>query len=74
MEDPEQRWDLVSRQPGQRLQLVDDLMDVSRIAHGKVRICKVSAKLEPLLGQAVEAVRPLLNNAATYHDDGGRTL
>ena len=41
--------------------LVDDLMDVSRIAHGKVRIQRVPVDLDPLISQAIEAVQPLLN-------------
>lgn len=60
-EAPEQLWDVVSRQTSQMLHLVDDLMDVSRIAHGKVRIQKVPVDLGPLVSQAIEAVQPLLN-------------
>lgn len=59
--DPEPWWDVISRQTMQILHLVDDLMDVSRIAHGKIRIQKVLVDLRPLISQAVEAVQPLLN-------------
>ena len=59
--DPEQMWDIISRQTLQMLHLVDDLMDVSRIAHGKVRVEKVPVDLHPLISQAIEAVQPLLN-------------
>lgn len=61
IEDPKQLWDIISRQTLQMLHLVNDLMDVSRIAHGKVRIQKVPVDLDPLIRQAIEAVQPLLN-------------
>ncbi len=53
--------DIISRQTMQMLQLVNDLMDVSRIAHGKVSIRKVPVELRPLISQAIEAVQPLLH-------------
>lgn len=59
--DPEQVCDVISRQTLQMLHLVDDLMDVSRIAHGKVRIQKIPVVLNPLIRQAIEAVQPILN-------------
>lgn len=61
IDGPKYLWDIISRQTLQMLQLVDDLMDVSRIAHGKVRIQKVPVDLKPLISQAIEAVQPLLN-------------
>ena len=60
LDEPEQIWDIISRQTRQMLHLVDDLMDVSRIAHGKVRIQKINVDLEPMIRQAIEAVKPLL--------------
>ena len=41
--------------------LVEDLLDASRIAHGKVRIQKEPVELDQIVGQAVETCRPLLN-------------
>lgn len=40
--------------------LIDDLLDVSRINHGKIRIKKQVLDPGPILGQAVEAVSPLI--------------
>lgn len=60
LETPEELWDIIRRQTKQMLHLVDDLMDVSRIAHAKVRIEKTQVDLEPLISQAIEAVQPLL--------------
>ena len=59
--DAKQLWDAISRQTSQMLHLVDDLMDVSRIAHGKVRIQQVPVDLGSLIRQAIEAVQPLLS-------------
>jgi len=59
----DQQWvcDIVSRQTQQLLHLVEDLMDVSRLAHGKVGIRKMPVELSDLVSQAIEAVQPLLN-------------
>ncbi len=53
--DPEQWCDIISRQTLQILYLVEDLLDVSRIAHGKVRIQRVPVDLDVLISQAIEA-------------------
>jgi protein-histidine pros-kinase len=60
-EEPEHLLDIISRQTLQMLHLVDDLMDVSRIAHGKIRIQKMPVDLACFIRQAIEAVQPLLN-------------
>lgn len=60
-DDCEQLWDIIKRQSEQMLHLIEDLLDVSRIAHGKVRIEKVQVDLERLIRQAIEAVQPLLS-------------
>jgi PAS domain S-box-containing protein len=59
--DPEWVCDVISRQTEQVVHLVEDLMDVSRLAHGKVSLRKVPVELSQLINQAIEAVRPLLN-------------
>lgn len=61
IDGPKHLWDIISQQTSQMLHLVDDLMDVSRIAHGKVRIQKISVDLNPLIRQAIEASQPLLS-------------
>jgi signal transduction histidine kinase len=40
--------------------LVEDLLDVCRIAHGKVRIHKEPVELDEIVSQAVESCQPLL--------------
>jgi signal transduction histidine kinase len=60
-EDIEQLWSIIRRQTNQMLHLVEDLMDVSRIAHAKVRVQKIQVDLEPLISQAIEAVQPLFS-------------
>jgi len=59
----DQEWicDVVSRQTEQVLHLVEDLMDVSRLAHGKVSLRKMPVELSHLISQAIETVQPLLN-------------
>ncbi len=52
--------DLVQRQVKQLSRLIDDLLDVSRITSGKIRLRKEFVDLGPILDQAVESVRPLL--------------
>jgi PAS domain S-box-containing protein len=59
--DHEWVCDVISRQTEQVLHLVDDLMDVSRLAHGKVSLRKMPVELSQLISQAIEAVQPLLN-------------
>lgn len=59
--DPDPMWNIISRQTEQMLQLVNDLLDASRIAHGQVSIRRVSVELGPLIQQAIEAVQPLLS-------------
>ena len=48
---------MLERQVGQVSRLVDDLLDVSRIARGKLELRKERVELAPIIQQAVEAVR-----------------
>jgi PAS domain S-box-containing protein len=50
--------DLISRQANHLARLVDDLLDVSRITRGKVRLQPVTVDLNHLVRQATEAMRP----------------
>jgi PAS domain S-box-containing protein len=50
--------DVIGRQARHMARLVDDLLDVSRISRGKVRLEKRRAALAAVLGSAVEAARP----------------
>jgi GAF domain-containing protein len=51
--------EIIERQVGQMVRLVDDLLDVSRISRGKIELRKGLVELVSVVRQAVEAVRPL---------------
>lgn len=53
----EQTMKLVSRQAAQLTRLVDDLIDVSRIATGKIELQKQTVNLAEVLADAVDATR-----------------
>ena len=57
------RWahGVIDRQLAHLVRLVDDLLDVSRITLGKIRLSVEPTELETVIGQAVEAVRPLID-------------
>jgi len=60
---PNLQWarDVIGRQADHMAHLVEDLLDASRIAHGKVRIQKEPVELGQIVGQAVETCQPLLS-------------
>ncbi len=51
---------VIERQARHLVRLVDDLLDVARIAQGKVVLQRERVELAPLVTQAVETVSPLL--------------
>ncbi|HEY1785197.1 MAG TPA: HAMP domain-containing sensor histidine kinase, partial [Pirellulales bacterium] len=53
---------IMSRQVRQMVRLIDDLLDVARIKHGQVRLRRATVQLGPLIVDAVEAARPLLDH------------
>jgi signal transduction histidine kinase/ActR/RegA family two-component response regulator len=55
-----QAGDVMERQLQQMVRLVDDLLDVSRITTGKLRLKKKQTTLSNVVSNAVEAVRPFL--------------
>jgi PAS domain S-box-containing protein len=59
--DPKQHWarEVLQRQVGQLTRLVDDLLDVSRITRGKIRIKREVLDLREIVDQAVEISYPL---------------
>jgi PAS domain S-box-containing protein len=61
--EPRVQWarDTIERHVSHLAQLVDDLLDVSRIAWGKIRLQRDLVDLEALVEQALESARPLLN-------------
>ncbi|MES2305812.1 MAG: response regulator [Gemmatimonadota bacterium] len=74
--DPESVWcrEVLNRQSAQLIRLVDDLLDVSRITHGKIKLKPVRLELAEVLEQAIEASQPLIDAhrhtlAVTLGDD-----
>ena len=54
--------DLIGRQAAQLTRLVDDLLDVSRITRGKIRLSVQNIDLAHVVRQAVETSRPLIDS------------
>jgi len=52
---------VVDRQTAQLARLVDDLLEVSRITSGKIRLRKQMIDVAPFLRQAADVVRPLIS-------------
>lgn len=66
--DPEIAWsrDVIERQTGQLSRLIDDLLDIARIASGKLLVRKERVPLERAIDMALETSRPHIN-AADHH-------
>lgn len=58
--------EMMERQVGQMVRLVDDLLDVSRISRGKIELRKDQVELASVVHHAVEACRPDMESAT--HD------
>ncbi len=67
-EDPiiEQAGNIINRQVVQMVRLVDDLLDISRITKGKLRLTKEKVELRVVANRAAESARPLMD--ARKHD------
>jgi PAS domain S-box-containing protein len=53
---------LIERQVKQLIRLVDDLLDVSRITQGKLRLVRERLDVTQVVGEAVETSRPLIES------------
>jgi PAS domain S-box-containing protein len=62
----EQAGDIINRQVMQMVRLVDDLLDISRITKGKLRLTKEKVELRLVANRAAETARPLMD--ARKHD------
>jgi CheY-like chemotaxis protein len=51
--------DVLERQVGQMVRLVDDLLDAARISRGKIDLRRERVELSPIVDHVVEAVRPI---------------
>ncbi len=60
-EDDLQIREMMERQLGQMVRLVDDLLDVSRITRNKLELRREHVSLKDVLQNAVETSRPLIN-------------
>jgi PAS domain S-box-containing protein len=62
-DDPilQQAGKIIERQVRQMVRLVDDLLDISRITKGKLRLSKERVELRVIANLAAESVRPLLD-------------
>jgi signal transduction histidine kinase len=58
-----QVWEMMDRQVSHMVRLVDDLMEVSRITRGKIRLQKAPLDLADAVATAVETSRPLVEAA-----------
>ncbi|WP_438021853.1 GAF domain-containing protein [Sorangium sp. So ce233] len=56
--------DMMERQVGHMVRMVDDLLDVSRITRGKVELRRERVDLRSVLNGALETSRPLIEAAA----------
>jgi PAS domain S-box-containing protein len=63
--DPELSWsrEVIERQVDQMSRLIDDLLDIARIAAGKLLIRKERLPLERAIDMALETSRPYINAA-----------
>ena len=56
-------FEMMERQVGQMVRLVDDLLDVSRISRGKIELRRERVELTSVVYHAVEACRPAMEGA-----------
>jgi signal transduction histidine kinase/DNA-binding response OmpR family regulator len=63
VQDPTVRWarDLIDVQVQHMVRLVEDLLDISRIEHGRVTLRRERLALDTVIGRAVDASRPHLD-------------
>lgn len=60
---PQLGWcvDVIERQANQLTRLVDDLLDVSRVSQGKIKLRRVPVEIASVVNAAVEMSRPLID-------------
>jgi len=56
----EQAGNIIDRQVGQMVRLVDDLLDITRITKGKLRLTREQVELRVVVNRAAETVRPFM--------------
>jgi signal transduction histidine kinase/DNA-binding response OmpR family regulator len=70
LDQPELHWarDIIERQVKHMTRLVDDLLDISRITRGKIRLQREPVEIGAVVALAVEASRPAIE-ARHHHFD-----
>lgn len=68
LEDSKLRWarEVIDRQTAHLSRLVDDLLDVSRISRGTIKLNKELLTLQTILDRSIEAAQPMI--AARRHE------
>lgn len=63
-DDADMKWttDVIERQVNQMVRLIDDLLDVSRITSGKIRLKRQVMDLTQVVNHAIEASQPLIDS------------
>ena len=63
VDEPRVHWarDVIERQVAHLARLVDELLDISRIARGKINLTKAHVELSELMRQACEAAQPAMS-------------
>lgn len=63
VDEPRVQWarDVIERQVAHLARLVDELLDISRIARGKINLKTARVELSELVRQACEAAQPLMS-------------
>ena len=59
-EEPAVALEMMERQVGHMVRLIDDLMEISRISLGKIELRKEIVELSAIVKHALEAARPSL--------------
>ncbi len=61
LETREQALEMMERQLGQLVRLIDDLLDISRISRNKLELRRARIRLASVVENAVETARPLID-------------
>ncbi len=62
LDNPKLKWsrDVIDRQALHLTRLVDDLLDISRITRGTIRLAQEPVRSETIIARAVEALQPMI--------------
>jgi signal transduction histidine kinase/CheY-like chemotaxis protein len=61
-------YDMIERQVSHMARLIDDLLDVSRISHGKIQLKKTRLDIAHIVRTSAEDFCPLMQNASLQFD------